>query len=99
MNRPGIALAMHPRRTEHVLPDRLLDRLESLGRLLDREPLQTFADERARRILPDTEILITGWGAPYVGRDALSLAGGLKIIYDLLLYRAFIEHQPAEERR
>jgi phosphoglycerate dehydrogenase-like enzyme len=80
MNRPGIALAMHPRRTEHVLPDRLLDRLESLGRLLDREPLQTFADERARRILPDTEILITGWGAPYVGRDALSLAGGLKII-------------------
>ncbi|WP_113176992.1 hydroxyacid dehydrogenase [Rhizobium sp.] len=80
MSRPGIALAMHPGRTEHVLPDRLLDRLESLGRLLDREPLQTFADERARRILPETEILITGWGSPYVGRDVLSAAGGLKII-------------------
>ncbi|OCJ07927.1 hydroxyacid dehydrogenase [Rhizobium sp. AC44/96] len=80
MSRPGIALAMHPGRTEHVLPDRLLDRLESLGRLLDREPLQTFADERAKRILPETEILITGWGAPYVGRDVLSAAGGLKLI-------------------
>ena len=80
MSRPGIALAMHPGRTEHVLPDRLLDRLESLGRLLDREPLQTFADERARRLLPETEILITGWGAPYVGRDVLSAAGGLRMI-------------------
>lgn len=76
MSRPGIALAMHPGRTEHVLPDRLLDRLESLGRLLDREPLQTFADERARRLLSEMEILITGWGAPYVGRDVLSTAGG-----------------------
>ncbi|MFK0335576.1 hydroxyacid dehydrogenase [Rhizobium sp. NPDC090275] len=80
MSRPGIALAMHPGRTEHVLPDHLLERLESLGRLLDREPLQTFADERARRLLPETEILITGWGAPYVGRDVLSAAGGLKVI-------------------
>jgi phosphoglycerate dehydrogenase-like enzyme len=80
MSRPGIALAMHPGRTEHVLPDWLLDRLETIGRLLDREPLQTFADERARRLLPETEILITGWGAPYVGRDVLSVAGGLKII-------------------
>jgi MFS family permease len=26
------------------------------------------------------------------------IAGGLKIIYDLLLYRAFIGHRPAEER-
>jgi phosphoglycerate dehydrogenase-like enzyme len=80
MNRPGIVLAMKPGRTEHVLPDRLLDRLDALGRLLDREPLQTFEDERARRLLPETEILITGWGAPYVGRDVLSAAGGLKIV-------------------
>ncbi|MBO9124031.1 MULTISPECIES: hydroxyacid dehydrogenase [unclassified Rhizobium] len=80
MSRPGIALAMHPGRTEHVLPDRLLDRLESVGRLLDREPLQTFVDGRAKRILPETEILITGWGAPYVGGDVLSVAVGLKMI-------------------
>ncbi len=80
MSRPGIVLAMHPGRTEHVLPDRLLERLDDFGRLLDREPLQTFADERARRLLSKTEILVTGWGAPHVGLDVLSLAGGLKII-------------------
>jgi phosphoglycerate dehydrogenase-like enzyme len=71
---------MQPGRTEHVLPDRLLDRLDTLGRLLDREPLLTFDDERALRLLPETDVLITGWGAPYVGRDVLSAAGGLKIV-------------------
>jgi hypothetical protein len=25
------------------------------------------------------------------------LAGGLKIVYDLLLYRAFVRHRPPEE--
>ncbi len=80
MSRPGIVLAMHPARTQHVFPDGLLDRLGSLGRLLDREPLQTFSDERARRLLHDTEILVTGWGAPHVGRDVLSAAGGLKLV-------------------
>ncbi|WP_160003455.1 hydroxyacid dehydrogenase [Rhizobium sp. 18055] len=80
MRRPGILLAMQPDRTEHVLPDHLLDRLEMLGRLLDREPLQTFGDDRAKRLLPDADILITGWGAPYVGRDVLSAAPGLRMI-------------------
>jgi phosphoglycerate dehydrogenase-like enzyme len=80
MIRPGIVLAMQPGRTEHVLPDRLLDRIHTLGRLLDREPLETFDDERARRLLPDTEILITGWGAPHVGRDVLSTAKHLKVV-------------------
>jgi phosphoglycerate dehydrogenase-like enzyme len=80
MSRPGIVLAMQPDRTEHVLPDRLLNRLDTLGRLLDREPLQTFDDKRARRLLPETDILITGWGAPYVGRDVLSAAASLKIV-------------------
>ncbi len=80
MSRPGIALAMHPARTEHVLPEELLQRLERLGRVLDREPLQNFTDERARRVLPETEILITGWGAPYVGSEVLAVARGLKIV-------------------
>jgi phosphoglycerate dehydrogenase-like enzyme len=80
MSRPGIALAMHPARTEHVLVDETLRRLEGVGRLLDREPLQNFADERARRVLAETEILITGWGAPYVGSEVLAAAKGLRIV-------------------
>lgn len=80
MSGPRILLAMQTNRTEHVLPDRLLDRLESFGVLLDREPLLNFQDDRARKLLPDTEILITGWGAPHVGQDVLSAATRLKLI-------------------
>ena len=81
MRQRGIALAMQPgQRTEHVLPDALLDRLEQLGLLLDRQPLENFGDARARRILAETEILITGWGAPHVGADVLSAAKGMKLV-------------------
>jgi phosphoglycerate dehydrogenase-like enzyme len=80
MSRPRILLAMQADRTEHVLTDRLLDRLESLGDLLDREPLHSFDDARARKLLPDAEILITGWGSPHVGQDVLSAAPRLKLI-------------------
>ncbi|WP_413710621.1 hydroxyacid dehydrogenase [Rhizobium sp. Rhizsp82] len=81
MTGPGVALAMQPgQRTEHVLPDQLLDRLAGLGMLLDRQPLENFDDERARRVLADTEILITGWGAPFAGENVLSLAKDLKLV-------------------
>lgn len=80
MKRPGIALAMQPERTEHVLPDALLDRLQAIGRVVDRQPLTNFDDARARRLLPETEILITGWGAPHVGAKALSVAANLKLV-------------------
>jgi phosphoglycerate dehydrogenase-like enzyme len=80
MSRPVIALAMQPSRTEHVLPDAVLRRLDDIGRLLDAEPLQRFDDIRAKRLLSETEILITGWGAPYVGREVLALAPKLKLV-------------------
>jgi phosphoglycerate dehydrogenase-like enzyme len=80
MNRPAIVLAMQPSRTEHVLPEEVLRRLDGIGRLLDAEPLQRFDDERAKRLLSEAEILITGWGAPYVGREVLALAPKLKLV-------------------
>jgi len=80
MNRAAIVLAMQPSRTEHVLPEAVLRRLDGIGRLLDAEPLQHFDDERARRLLSEAEILITGWGAPYVGREVLALAPKLKLV-------------------
>jgi phosphoglycerate dehydrogenase-like enzyme len=80
MNRPAIALAMQPSRTEHVLPEEVLRRLDGIGRLLDAEPLQRFDDERAKRLLSEVEILITGWGAPYVGREVLAFAPKLKLV-------------------
>ncbi|EJB04846.1 phosphoglycerate dehydrogenase-like oxidoreductase [Rhizobium leguminosarum bv. trifolii WSM597] len=80
MSRPAIVLAMQPSRTEHVLPDEILRRLNGIGRLLDAEPLQHFDDARARRLLAEAEILMTGWGAPYVGPDILTAAPRLRLI-------------------
>ena len=80
MSHPAIALAMQPSRTEHVLPDEVLRRLDRIGRLLDSKPLQHFDDERARRLLAEAEILITGWGGPYAGTEMLTAAPHLKLI-------------------
>ncbi|OWV91341.1 hydroxyacid dehydrogenase [Rhizobium sp. N122] len=80
MNRPAIILGMEPSRTEHVLPDAILRRLDTIGRLLDPEPLQHFEDERASRLLSEAEILVTGWGAPYVGPEIASAAPRLRLI-------------------
>ncbi|MBX5155540.1 MULTISPECIES: hydroxyacid dehydrogenase [unclassified Rhizobium] len=80
MSRPAIVLAMEPSRTEHVLPEGLLQRLDTVGHLLDSKPLQHFNDERARRLLAEAEILITGWGAPYVGPDIPAAATHLRLI-------------------
>lgn len=80
MSRPAIVLAMQPSRTEHVLPEEVLQRLGGIGRLLDSEPLQRFDDERARRLLAQAEILITGWGAPYVGPEILAAAPHLRLV-------------------
>ncbi|EJZ17077.1 hydroxyacid dehydrogenase [Rhizobium sp. Pop5] len=80
MSRPAIVLAMEPSRTEHVLPDEVLRRLNTIGRLLDPEPLQRLDDGRARRLLSEAEVLITGWGAPYVGPELPAAAPRLRLI-------------------
>ncbi|MBB3917081.1 hydroxyacid dehydrogenase [Rhizobium fabae] len=80
MSRPAIVLAMQPLRTEHVLPDEILRRLNTVGRLLDAEPLQRLDDARASRLLAEAEILITGWGAPYIGPEIPAAAPQLRLI-------------------
>lgn len=80
MRRPSIALAMQPSRTEHVLTAGALHRLAEIGQLLDPQPLRSFSDDRARRILAETDILITGWGSPYVGREVVAAAPRLRLI-------------------
>jgi len=80
MKHPAIALAMQPSRTEHVLSPETLHRLSEIGRLLDVEPLERFDDNRAKQILAEADVLITGWGSPYVGRDVLAAAPRLRLI-------------------
>jgi phosphoglycerate dehydrogenase-like enzyme len=71
---------MQPSRTEHVLTAEALHRLAEIGQLLDPQPLRSFSDDRARRILAETDILITGWGSPYVGREVVAAAPRLRLI-------------------
>ncbi len=78
--RPAIAFAMQPSRTQHVLPEALVQRLGAIGRVLDDEPMQSFDDERAAKLLAETEILITGWGAPTLDAAALARAPHLKLV-------------------
>ncbi|AYG67824.1 MULTISPECIES: hydroxyacid dehydrogenase [unclassified Rhizobium] len=79
-SRPAIAFAMQPSRTQHVLPDALVQRLGAIGHVLDAAPMQRFDDERARKLLAETEILITGWGSPTIDAAALAQAPHLKLV-------------------
>ena len=78
--RPALALALLRDFTEQLFTDELLARLASVARVLDDEPLTTFADARAERLLPETEILLTGWGAPRIDASVLDRAPRLRAI-------------------
>ena len=77
---PAIAFAMQPSRTQHVLPEALIRRLDTIGRVLDTAPMQSFDDEHAAKLLAATEILITGWGSPAIDAAALAQAPHLKLV-------------------
>ncbi|MDL2401734.1 hydroxyacid dehydrogenase [Rhizobium mayense] len=77
---PAIAFAMMPSRTQHVLTPELIQRLDTIGRVLDAAPMERFDDERAQKLLGETEILITGWGAPHIDAAALAQAPHLKLV-------------------
>ncbi|TXI80552.1 MAG: hydroxyacid dehydrogenase, partial [Cupriavidus sp.] len=47
IRRPAIAFAMQPSRTQHVLPEALVQRLGGIGRALDAAPMPRFDDDRA----------------------------------------------------
>lgn len=78
--KPGLAFAMEPDKTRHVIDAGLIERIEACCTILSREPITDFATPEARRILKDTEILVTGWGCPYIGAAALAAAPHLRMI-------------------
>ena len=79
-SRPTIAFAMQPSRTQHVLPPALIQRLDTIARVLDAAPMVRFDDDRARKLLGETEILITGWGSPHINEAVLAHAPNLKLV-------------------
>ncbi|MBB4567929.1 hydroxyacid dehydrogenase [Rhizobium leucaenae] len=79
-DRPAIAFAMQPTRTQHVLTPELIQRLDGIGRVLDAAPMERFDDERARKLLSETEILVTSWGSPHIDAAVLAQAPHLKLV-------------------
>ncbi|TIS56364.1 hydroxyacid dehydrogenase [Mesorhizobium sp.] len=80
MRQPAIAFAMQAVRTKHVVTPEIIERLAAAGRILSSEPVEDFADPRAKRLLAETEILITSWGCPLIGSDVLASAPQLKLV-------------------
>jgi len=75
-----LAFAMDPHKTRHVLDDETLARLGRVCTVIASEPLREFASAEARRILGETEVLVTGWGCPHISAEVLAAAPRLRLI-------------------
>lgn len=78
--RPTVVLAMAPVLTPDLFSPALRARLDELGSVLDPEPLTRFDDERAAELLPQAEVLLTGWGCPRIDVAVLDRAPRLRAI-------------------
>lgn len=78
--RPPTALAMARDAATAVLGP---DALAAIGRVCDLVPdtvLDDFTTERARSVLRDVEVLVTGWGCPPLDAAALAAAPRLRAV-------------------
>jgi phosphoglycerate dehydrogenase-like enzyme len=78
--RPKLAFAYRPTLARDVFAVDHLRRLHSLCDVLDLDPLQTFDDERAKAILSQITVLVTGWGCPPIGAAMIGRAPHLRMI-------------------
>lgn len=74
--RPRAALAMAPDAAAAVLDPTALAALAGVCDLAPGPALDDFSTGRAREVLHDTEVLVTGWGCPPLDRAALDAAPG-----------------------
>ncbi|KKB80302.1 2-hydroxyacid dehydrogenase [Devosia soli] len=77
---PKLLFAMAADKTRHVFDEASLDRLAESCDLLRRTPVDGFSDPEARRLLGETEILVTGWGCPMISPEVLRAAPNLRLI-------------------
>jgi phosphoglycerate dehydrogenase-like enzyme len=79
-DKPSLAFAYAASKYTQCFTPRLVRRLEDTANVLDFAPMETFADERAARLLAQTEILVTGWAAPPLTDDVLALCPNLRLV-------------------
>jgi len=80
MMRPKLAFAMAADKTKYVFDQAALDRLGRICDVVSPVPLDNFSSPEARAILRDVEILVTGWGCPFVSAEVLAAAPKLRLI-------------------
>ena len=78
--RPRLALSMAASKTHFVFSDDALSRLAQTCDILTPQPLEDLSTPEARAILHDIDILVTGWGSPFISREVVSAAPSLKLI-------------------
>ncbi|MFF8418350.1 hydroxyacid dehydrogenase [Streptomyces sp. NPDC015680] len=79
-NRPRAAVAMKPGAATALLDARSLAALDEVCDLADLPALDDFTTDRARAVLADVEILVTGWGCPPLDAAALAAAPRLRAV-------------------
>lgn len=75
-----LAFALNPSQTLHVFDDETLARLGRLCEVLSPEPLREFSSDAARKILAETDVLVTAWGCPRISSEVLASAPRLRLI-------------------
>jgi phosphoglycerate dehydrogenase-like enzyme len=79
-SRPKLAFAYRPALARDVFAAEHLRRLHDLCDVLDVNPLQGFDDDRAKLILSEIAVLVTGWGCPRIDAAVIGLAPHLRLI-------------------
>lgn len=77
---PKLAFALRADKTRHVFEPESLARLAACCEVLSYEPIESFADPEARRLMSKAEILLTGWGCPMLTPEVLRAAPHLRLI-------------------
>ncbi|WP_105968133.1 hydroxyacid dehydrogenase [Streptomyces geranii] len=78
--RPLALFAMSAETLPNVYPPDVMDRIRAS---VDIDPsliVRDFQDPRVQRVLPATEILLTGWGCPHIGAEVLDAAPKLRAV-------------------
>ncbi|MEV7400038.1 hydroxyacid dehydrogenase [Streptomyces sp. NPDC091267] len=78
--RPRAAVAMKPDAAAALLDARSLAALSAVCDLAPLPVLDDFTTDRARAVLADTELLVTGWGCPPLDEAALAAAPRLRAV-------------------
>jgi len=79
-DRPGLAFAFAPLEVEALFMPDDLARLDGLCRIIEATPLRRLDDDRARRVLARTQILVAGWGCPRLDAAVLAAAPQLRLV-------------------